>query len=138
MPPVRRTLPATLVVLALTSCGSEPNAAPDSASDPSATETTVQPNPPVPSSDSPPPSGVVALAIADLADELGVDEAEVEVVATEEVTWSDGSIGCARRGMSYTQALVDGSRITLRVAGIAYEYHSAGSRAPFRCDRPTQ
>lgn len=38
----------------------------------------------------------------------------------------------------YTQAIVEGARITLRVGGTDYEYHSGGSRPPTRCDRPTQ
>lgn len=95
--------------------------------------------PPVSSTPGPTPrSGVVALAIADLAGALGVDGSDVEVVALEEVTWRDGSRGCARRGMSYTQSLIDGSRITLRVAGTTYEYHSGGSSPPARCDKPTE
>ena len=40
---------------------------------------------------------------------LGVDASEVEVVSVEEVTWRDGSRGCAQPGMAYTQALIDGS-----------------------------
>ena len=55
----------------------------------------------------------------------------------QEVTWRDGSLGCAKPDLLYTQALVDGSRITLRVAGTTYEYHSGGSR-PFLCKNPTE
>ncbi len=79
---------------------------------PSAEETIMGPSP-SPSGSA--PAGVVGAAAADLAVTLEVDLTEVEVVAVEEVTWRDGSRGCALPGMSYTQALVDGSRITLRV-----------------------
>ena len=89
---------------------------------------------PVPGADAP----VVTGAVADLAGTLGVDPAEVEVVAVEEVTWSDGSRGCAKKDMLYTQSLIDGSRITLRAGGTTYEYHSGGSGAAFLCETPTE
>ena len=78
----------------------------------------------------------VQVAIADLAAMLGVDESTIEVVAWEEVVWSDGAIGCPQPGMSYTQALVDGTRIVLDHDGTRYDYHSGGSRDPFYCANP--
>ena len=69
---------------------------------------------------------------------LGVAVGDVEVVAVQEVTWTDGSRGCAKKGMNYTMSMIDGSRITLRVDGTTYEYHSGGSGRPFLCERPTQ
>ena len=88
------------------------------------------------------PSGTrapdVVRAVDDLAASLGVDADEVGVVAVEEVSWNNGSRGCAEPGMMYTQAIVEGTRITLRVDATDYEYHSGGSRPPARCDRPTQ
>ncbi len=77
-------------------------------------------------------------AVADLAERLGVDAEQVEVRAVEEVVWRDGSIGCARPGMHYTQALVDGSRVTLAAGGRTYEYHAGGNRKAFWCEHPTQ
>lgn len=115
----------------LVACG-----APDRS--PSSEETTVDPSP----SSSRPSGGDarpdVVPAVDDLATALGVDAGEVEVVSVEEVTWRDGSRGCAEPGMSYTQALVDGSRITLRAGGRTYEYHSGGGQPPARCDKPTE
>ncbi len=117
----------------LVACG-----APDRS--PSSEETAVDPSPSsTPSSASPSrPTGAVGQAVDDLATTLGVDAGEVEVVSVEEVTWRDGSRGCAEPGMSYTQALVDGSRITLRAGERTYEYHSGGSQPPARCDNPTE
>lgn len=115
----------------LAACGGTSDPAPV----PSPTETTVQPTTPPAS---PPARGAVAHAVVDLAGSLGVEETDVEVVATEEVTWRNGSRGCAQPGMMYTDALIEGSRITLRVAGTSYEYHSGGSQPPARCDRPTE
>ena len=84
------------------------------------------------------PMGQAGEAVADLARRLDVPERDVVVESVEEVTWRDGSIGCAEPGMMYTQALVDGSRITLRVGGERYEYHSGGRRDVFLCEEPTQ
>ena len=108
-------------------CGSSDE--PDDAADPSKEPTVTS---------STPASGPAADAVADLATRLDVDPATIEVVAEEAVTWRDGSLGCAKEGFFYTQALVDGSRITLRVDGTDYEYHSGGSQPPFWCEAPTQ
>ncbi len=76
-------------------------------------------------------------AVADLAQRLGVPEGEVRVVSMEEVTWRDGSLGCAEPGTMYTQALVDGSRIVLEAEATTYEYHQGQGRV-FWCEKPTQ
>ncbi|MGH8944780.1 MAG: hypothetical protein ACRDVL_01355, partial [Acidimicrobiia bacterium] len=52
-------------------------------------------------------------ARADLAAHLGVEVDRIEVSLVEEVVWRDGSIGCPEPGMAYTQALVEGLRLTL-------------------------
>jgi hypothetical protein len=125
-----RRLPLLLVTSVLVAaCGGTTDS-------PSGEETAVDPSPSSSPSSSAPADAV--RAVEDLAATLDVAADEVEVVSTEEVTWRDGSRGCAEPGMAYTQALVDGSRITLRAAGRTYEYHSGGSRPPARCDEPTQ
>jgi hypothetical protein len=112
-------------------------------------DTTVAPEKPTPTtappSDGSLPPGVdprgnaqVQAAIADLATMLGVDEDSIEVVVWEEVVWRDGSIGCPQPGMSYTQALVDGTRIVLEHDGTRYAYHAARSRDPFYCADPAE
>ena len=75
-------------------------------------------------------------AVTDLAERLGVDESAITVVSVEEVTWSDGSIGCPEPGMMYTQALVNGTLVVLEVEGKEYEYHSGGARGLFYCETP--
>jgi hypothetical protein len=77
-----------------------------------------------------------AHSIADLAESMGIDADEVDVVAYENVTWRDGSLGCAKAGVSYTQALVDGYRIALRAKGKDVAYHGRAGQPPFRCDHP--
>ncbi len=76
----------------------------------------------------------VALSRADLALRLSLDPAQIEVVDAASVTWPDGSLGCPKPGMMYTQALVDGLRICLRVGEQVYAYHSGGERPPFLCE----
>jgi len=75
-------------------------------------------------------------AIRDLAGRLGVPSGEITVAKETSVTWRNGSLGCPKEGMMYTQALVEGSLIVLRVDGTNYQYHSAKGRAPFLCENP--
>jgi hypothetical protein len=78
---------------------------------------------------------IVDTARADLAQRLSVDVAQVSLVGAWEVTWPDGSLGCPKIGILYTQALVDGMRIRLRAGEQEYEYHSGGNRPPFLCEQ---
>lgn len=83
------------------------------------------------------PDANVAIAMTDLVDRAGADASAINVVSVEEVTWSDGSLGCPLPGMRYTQALVNGTRIVLEVDGVAHEYHSGAGREPFYCANPS-
>lgn len=76
---------------------------------------------------------IVAPARDDLAQRLGVDPEQLEVISAEEVTWPDGSLGCPEPGMSYTQALVDGSKVVLEHDGRVYVYHAGDDGEPFLC-----
>jgi hypothetical protein len=89
-----------------------------------------------------PPSETDLLALAsearaDLAGRLDVAEEEIAVTSAAVVTWNDGSIGCPQPGMAYTQALVEGSRITLEHDGTTYAYHQGAGRL-FWCEEPTE
>ena len=75
-------------------------------------------------------------AIQDLSGRLGIPSGEVQAVSEKRVTWRDGSLGCPQKGMMYTQALVEGTLIVLRVEGRDYQYHSGQGRAPFYCENP--
>jgi hypothetical protein len=75
-------------------------------------------------------------AMLDLAARLNVPVGDIEAVREEAVTWRDGSLGCPKEGMMYTQALVEGSSIVLRVDDVEYHYHSGKGRAPFYCENP--
>jgi hypothetical protein len=77
----------------------------------------------------------VQAAIADASMRFGVPESEVAVAGALRVVWSDGSLGCPEDGMMYTQALVDGYRLTLEVDGRRVEYHGQNGQPPFLCER---
>lgn len=70
-------------------------------------------------------SDMVQSAIADLAERESVEADQVVVAGHRAVTWSDGSIGCPKPGMMYTQALVPGQQLILEVDGELFSYHSA-------------
>jgi len=79
----------------------------------------------------------VAAAIADTARRQRVDPAEVVIAAWIPVTWTDGSLGCPQKGMSYTQALVEGELLMLRVGTELFQYH-ARTGGPFAyCPSPS-
>ncbi len=89
------------------------------------------PEPP-PSSQAPPtrpalPSidAITAAVRADAARVTGRDVSELVVESAEPVTWSDGSLGCPRPDMSYTQALVPGYRIRIRSGERMLDYHAS-------------
>ena len=46
------------------------------------------------------------------------------------MTWNDGSLGCPTKGMSYTQALVEGELLMLRTDTGLFQYH-ASAGGPF-------
>src|SRR5699024_9726865 len=74
------------------------SASPDPASpDPTSTDPA--------SSGAEPDNPSVQRAVDDLASKRGVSADDVEVVRVEDVTWRDGSLGCAEPGKMYTQAL---------------------------------
>ncbi len=80
----------------------------------------------------------VTAAVEAAAADADVSADDVEVVRAESVTWSDGAVGCPQPGEMYTQALVEGYRIELSVAGETVSYHGADGDEPFRCDDPQE
>jgi hypothetical protein len=62
--------------------------------------------------------------IADLSAKLGIDTNQIKVIAFEEVTWRDSSLGCPQPGMAYLQVLSEGYRIVLQANGQNYDYHT--------------
>lgn len=79
-------------------------------------------------------SPAVGAAVGDLAGRLDVAAADVEVLRYEPVTWSDGSLGCPQPDVMYTQALVEGVFIQLRVGDEVYNYHGSNNGDPTLCE----
>jgi hypothetical protein len=62
---------------------------------------------------------------ADTALAWGRGDASSLEFTSEDVTWSDGSLGCPRPGLMYTQALVPGWRLVVRHDGRERIYHAS-------------
>lgn len=114
--------------LLLGGCGGDETATDRTAEDPVSSST------PAPGADTP----AARASVAALAAQLDLGEDEIVVTKVEEVTWKDGSLGCAEQGTMYTQALVDGQRIVLEAGGETHEFHAGGGRDPFLCEEPTE
>jgi hypothetical protein len=139
--PSRSLMLAIGATLMLTACAEARDEAPPAAE--TSTSTTLVATPIEPESTMPsvPPNNpdtapetVVDKAILDLVTRTQVDPESISVVLAEAVTWPDGSLGCPEPGMSYTQALVDGSRVLLEVDGRLYAYHAGSDAEPFLCE----
>ena len=80
------------------------------------------------------PAGLLDAILADLAGRRDVSTDEIEVVRGESVVWRDGSLGCPQPGMMYTQALVPGYQVVLRVDDETFDYHAGESGFFVLCD----
>jgi anti-sigma factor RsiW len=88
-------------------------------------ETPMTSVPRTPTTQRPAHERVVDAARADAARRSGLPAAQLAVVALESVTWADGSLGCPRPDMAYTQALVPGYRVRLQVGTEVWDYHAS-------------
>jgi hypothetical protein len=75
-------------------------------------------------------------AVADLARRRDVGPAEIMVLEARAIVWPDGSLGCPRPGMEYTQVVQEGVLIRLQLGDRTYPYHGGGSRLPELCETP--
>lgn len=70
------------------------------------------------------PRAVRLAVVADAARRFGVAESAVVLTGAEQVTWSDGSLGCAQPGGIYTQNLVPGYLIVAKTGEGNLAYHT--------------
>ena len=77
----------------------------------------------------------IEFAKADLAQRLNVDPGQVLLSGAQSVTWRSGALGCPEPGMNYTQALVPGTVIYLKVDTMIHAYHARVAGEPFYCPR---
>lgn len=75
-----------------------------------------------------------AAIISDLSGR-GVPTDAVALVSARDVTWNDGSLGCPKPGQSYTQALVPGMQVVVKVGTMTYDYHFGNADTPKLCQR---
>lgn len=78
---------------------------------------------------------MVKRAMAQLAKDSGIPEAQIEVVAYEHTEWSDSSLGCPQPGLTYLTVITPGYRVILRAAGLQYEYHTNEKNMVIRCPK---
>ena len=83
------------------------------------------------------PEATITAVKDDLAKRLDTSIDAIDVVMSRSVTWSDGSLGCARPGQVYTQALVPGYQVVLEVEGRQYDYRATERGYHFLCELPT-
>jgi hypothetical protein len=70
------------------------------------------------------PKAIRRAVVADAAKRFNVAESAVVLARAEQVTWSDGSLGCAEPGRVYTQNLVPGYLIVAKTAVGELAYHT--------------
>jgi len=70
------------------------------------------------------PQSVRRAVAADAAKRFKVAESAVVLTGAEQVTWNDGSLGCAEPGRVYTQNLVPGYRIVAKTSAGDLAYHT--------------
>lgn len=71
-----------------------------------------------------PDSSLVSRIKQDLIGRTGATEADIAVVRSEAVIWSDGSLGCPEPGEMYTQSTVNGFWVVLEHRGVEYDYRA--------------
>jgi len=78
----------------------------------------------------------IVLAVEDLSAQLGIDQSAITTHSAVLVVWADSSLGCAEKGIQYSQVRTDGALIELSVGSANYRYHAGGSTNPFLCSQP--
>lgn len=68
---------------------------------------------------------LIERATEDLMQATSAAADEISVVSTEEVEWSDSSLGCPQPDQMYMQMITPGYLIVLESDGDVFEYHSA-------------
>ena len=72
-----------------------------------------------------PLSRLVERATEDLMQATSAASDEITVVSTEEVEWSDTSLGCPEPDGMYAQMITPGYLIVLEAGGESYKYHTS-------------
>jgi hypothetical protein len=138
--PSRPMASAVLAVMTLAGCASSagssaapsmgPRTAPTSAGTPSLPLASKAPG------DTLAPA-TAAMIVADAAAVARVDPDAVTLISVKPVTWTDGSLGCPKPGVMYTQSLVPGFRVIVRAGDRKLDYRVGRAGTAKRCDSGT-
>jgi len=80
------------------------------------------------------PADLIEVLVIDLLERTGARRDTIKILrAEEEVIWPDGSLGCPRPDTTYPQAPVEGFRVVMEVAGLAYDYRVTRNGSFFLC-----
>lgn len=82
------------------------------------------------------PIELMDMLIADLVERQGVSPSSIEVIRAEAVVWNDGSLGCPKPGVVYTQSLVNGYWVVIQAEGVDYDYRVSDTGYFLLCDSP--
>ena len=84
------------------------------------------------------PRAVRRAVVADAAKRFNVDESAVVLARAEQLTWSDGSLGCPEPGRMYTQMLVAGFRVVAVTSAGELTYHTDSHGNVVSCSATTR
>lgn len=77
-------------------------------------------------------------AVQKLANDLGIDVGDVEIVSVQRVDWRDSSLGCPRPGQNYLMVITPGYHIMLEANGERHEFHSDMQSNMVKCQGEPQ
>jgi hypothetical protein len=80
------------------------------------------------------PQQLLDAILADAAARSALEPEAFTVVRAESVTWNDGSLGCPRPGMMYTQGPVHGYWVVLQHGDQTFDYRAGESGFFFLCE----
>jgi hypothetical protein len=79
------------------------------------------------------PLAVRRAVVTDAARRFNVAESAVVLARAEQLTWSDGSLGCPQAGHMYTQMLVAGFRVVAKTSAGELTYHTDSRGSVVSC-----
>jgi hypothetical protein len=131
---VRSSLAVVIVVVtaaAIAGCSAAPGTTSAAASPGSSLS--VAPSGGATESSWPVPDAILAKAILEAAREASVAPLDVVIVSAEPQTWNDGSLGCPKPGLAYTQSIVEGYHVVVTAGDRTLDYRFGHGDDPVLC-----
>lgn len=73
---------------------------------------------------------LVDAALAQVATDLGLEPADLQLAGFEAVDWPDASLGCPQPEMMYAQVVTPGYRLTVTAGDRAFDVHTDAQLPP--------